>query len=238
MSSAKQSQLWIRSRSFKINTESTHLLKPHEGEHRLIVSLGIVFVIALQYQLPNNLSLGMQKYICGAELVLLLVLLVIAPIRIGTHHGATRNLSLFLNAVMTISNIASAVKLIEGLVQGSIDNANKLLISGSSIWLANIVIFSLWYWELDRGVPGARAEARKPLPDFLFPQMSSPEIGPKNWHPKFSDYLYLSLTNSTAFSPTDTLPLSRWAKFLMAIQSLTSLATVGLVIARAVNILK
>lgn len=238
MSLAKQSRLWIHSRSLKMNTDSDRWLKPHEGEHRLLVSLGILSVIALQFQLPKDLSLGFQKYICVAELLLLIILLLIAPIRIGTHHEVTRNLSLFLNAVMTISNVASAIKLIEGLVHGSIDNANKLLVSGGSIWLANIVIFSLWYWELDRGGPGARAEAKKPAPDFLFPQMSSPQIGSKNWHPKFSDYLYLSLTNSTAFSPTDTLPLSRWAKLLMAIQSITSLVTVGLVIARAVNILK
>ena len=104
--------------------------------------------------------------------------------------------------------------------------------------MANIVIFSLWFWELDRGGPGARAEARKSVPDFLFPQMASPEYGEKDWHPKYFDYFYVSVTNASAFSPTDTAPLSRWAKLLMLVQSLTSLVTVGLVIARAVNILK
>jgi uncharacterized membrane protein len=139
---------------------------------------------------------------------------------------------------MTISNTSSAFKLIDALVSGKITDANMLLLSGGSIWMANIVIFSLWFWELDRGGPGARAEARKSVPDFLFPQMASPEYGEKDWHPKYFDYFYVSVTNASAFSPTDTAPLSRWAKLLMLVQSLTSLITVGLVIARAVNILK
>lgn len=215
-----------------------HWHKPHEGEHRLPVSLVVLVVIGLQFLLPKDLSLGFQRYICALEALLLIALVALTPRRIGSHHKPTRNLSLVLTSVMTISNVASAAKLIESLVSGSIDSANKLLVSGGSIWLANIVIFSLWFWELDRGGPGARAEGRKPIPDFLFPQMSSPEYSEKGWHPKYFDYLYISITNASAFSPTDTAPLSRWAKLLMLIQSMTSLVTVGLVIARAVNILK
>lgn len=215
-----------------------HWHKPHQGEQRISVSLVVVLVIALQFLLPKDLSLGFQRYICVLEAVLLIFLVALSPRRIGKHHPPTRNLSIALTSVMTISNISSAIKLIDGLVQGTIKDANMLLLSGGSIWLANIVIFSLWFWELDRGGPGARAEARKPVPDFLFPQMSSPEYREKGWHPKFFDYLYISVTNASAFSPTDTAPLSRWAKILMMVQSLTSLVTVGLVIARAVNILK
>ena len=215
-----------------------HWHEPHKGENRLSVSLVVVFVIALQFLLPRDLSLGIQHYICALEALLLIGLVALNPSRIGTHHPPTRNLSLVLTSVMTFSNTASAVKLIDGLVHGKIEDANQLLISGGSIWIANIVIFSLWFWELDRGGPGARAEARKPVPDFLFPQMSSPEYSQKGWHPIFFDYLYISLTNASAFSPTDTAPLSRWAKLLMMMQSVTSLVTVGLVIARAVNILK
>jgi uncharacterized membrane protein len=221
-----------------VNTPETHWHKPHEGEHRLSVSLSVVLIIALQFLLPRDLSLGIQRYICVLEALLLISLVTLTPRRIRSHHAPTRNLSIVLTSVMTISNTASAIKLIDGLVQGSIKDANMLLLSGGSIWLANIVIFSLWFWELDRGGPGARAEARKPLPDFLFPQMSSPEYREKGWHPTFFDYLYISVTNASAFSPTDTAPLSRWAKILMMAQSMTSLITVGLVIARAVNILK
>jgi len=219
-------------------TTQAHWHKPHEGEHRLAVSLVVVLVITLQFLLPRDLSLGFQRYICGLEALLLISLIALTPRRIGKHHAPTRNLSIALTSIMTISNISSAVKLIDGLVQGTIKDANMLLLSGGSIWMANIVIFSLWFWELDRGGPGSRAEARKPVPDFLFPQMSSPEYREKGWHPTFFDYLYISVTNASAFSPTDTAPLSRWAKILMMVQSLTSLVTVGLVIARAVNILK
>ncbi len=221
-----------------VDTTKPHWHLPHKGEHRLLVSLVVIFVIALQFLLPDNLSLGFQNYICALEALLLILLIALTPRRIGFHHPPTRNLSLILTSVMTISNTSSALKLIDGLIQGAINDAHVLLLSGGSVWLANIVIFSLWFWELDRGGPGARAEGRKPVPDFLFPQMSSPKYCEKGWHPTYFDYLYISVTNASAFSPTDTLPLSRWAKILMTIQSLTSLITVGLVIARAVNILK
>ena len=100
-----------------------------------------------------------------------------------------------------------------------------------------MVVFSLWYWEFDRGGPGARAEAIDPYPDFLFPQMTNAEYSPEEWRPTYFDYLFTSYTNASAFSPTDVMPLTRWAKMLMMVQSATSLITVGLVIARAVNIL-
>ena len=106
------------------------------------------------------------------------------------------------------------------------------------VWLTNIVVFALWYWEFDRGGPVARALAIKPYPDFEFPQMTSPELAPPSWEPMFGDYFYLSFTNATAFSPTDVLPLSRWAKMLMLVQSAVSLLLAALVIARAVNILR
>jgi uncharacterized membrane protein len=101
-----------------------------------------------------------------------------------------------------------------------------------------VLLFGLWYWELDRGGPGARARGERDFPDFLFPQMTADDMAPPDWEPTFVDYLYLSYTNATAFSPTDTLPLSRWAKLLMLVQSGVALATVALVIARAVNILQ
>jgi uncharacterized membrane protein len=110
--------------------------------------------------------------------------------------------------------------------------------TGAAIWLTNVIVFALWYWEFDRGGPVARALARKPLPDFQFVQMQSPELAHPDWEPAFMDYLYLSFTNATAFSPTDVLPLSRWAKATMLLQSAISLVTVALVIARAVNVLK
>jgi uncharacterized membrane protein len=104
--------------------------------------------------------------------------------------------------------------------------------------VTNVIVFALWYWEWDRGGPLARAHGQHQYADFLFAQMQSPETASPDWEPMFLDYLYLSFTNSTAFSPTDVLPLSRWAKMLMMGQSSVSLVTVVLVVARAVNTLR
>ena len=219
-------------------TGDRHWHRPHDGEHRFPVSLVALIVIGLQYALPNNLSLSYQHWICYLELLLLIALYAISPKRIHSHHSPTRSLSIGLTTIMTISNTASAVLLIQNLIDGGITSATELLASGGSIWLTNIVIFSLWFWDLDRGGPGARAQAIQEHPDFIFPQMSDPDYAPDHWHPNFFDYLYMSFTNASAFSPTDVLPLTRWAKMLMLVQSVTSLLTVGLVIARAVNILQ
>ena len=101
-----------------------------------------------------------------------------------------------------------------------------------------MIVFGLWYWEFDRGGPVARALGINPYPDFQFPQMTSPEMAPPHWEPQFADYLYLAFTNAAAFSPTDVMPLSRWAKLAMTLQSAISIVTVALVVARAVNILQ
>jgi hypothetical protein len=117
--------------------------------------------------------------------------------------------------------------------------AGQLLATGSVIWLTNIVVFGLWYWEFDRGGPVARAlNLTNRYPDFQFPQMvSPPEMVPPDWEPAYIDYLYLAFTNAAAFSPTDVMPMSRWAKVAMTVQSLISIVTVALVVSRAVNIL-
>ena len=113
-----------------------------------------------------------------------------------------------------------------------------LLLAGSGIWLTNVIVFALWYWQFDRGGPVARALGVKPYPDFLFPQQTAPDIAPPDWEAEFVDYLYLSFTNATAFSPTDVMPLSRWTKMTMLVQAAASLLIVALVVARAVNILR
>ena len=113
----------------------------------------------------------------------------------------------------------------------------ELIFAAMQIWMTNVIVFGLWYWELDRGGPSARCRTSHREPDFLFPQMSTPAAAPPDWAPMFVDYLYVAFTNATAFSPTDTLPLTTWAKVLMAVQALASLLTVALVAGRAVNIL-
>jgi hypothetical protein len=140
---------------------------------------------------------------------------------------------------MSAANVASGVRLIADLLRGQgIHDPTELLLTGGAIWLTNVTVFALWYWEFDRGGPVARAVAPRRYPDFLFPQMTSPELAPPGWSPTFVDYLYTSFTNATAFSPTDVLPLSRWAKLTMMGQSAISLVIAALVVARAVNILR
>ena len=116
--------------------------------------------------------------------------------------------------------------------------AGPLFATGASIWATNVIAFALWYWEFDRGGPVHRAHATLRHPDLMFPQMVSPQLASPDWEPQFVDYLYLAFTNATAFSPTDVMPLARWAKLTMLAQAAVSLSVGALVIARAVNILK
>jgi uncharacterized membrane protein len=145
-----------------------------------------------------------------------------------------------LIGVSSLANAWSAGRLVLHLVQGTllIHSPARLLTTGAAIWITNVIVFALWYWECDRGGPARRTNADRPYPDFLFAQMQAPELARPEWEPGFADYLYLSFTNAAAFSPTDVLPLSRWAKMTMMLQSAVSLSTVALVVARAVNILK
>lgn len=140
-----------------------------------------------------------------------------------------------------VGGLQPAGELLRGpppLQLGPSRSAGELLSSAGDIYLTNIIAFGLLYWEVDRGGPVARAYADMPDPDFAFPQMSNQHLAPLHWEPGIGDYLYLSLTNATAFSPTDTMPLTQKAKLLMGVQSSIALITIGLAIARVANILK
>jgi hypothetical protein len=212
------------------------------GEPRWQVTLATLAAIALQLPVPGRLDLLQPTWVLPAlEGLLALGLVVANPRRINRQSIMLRYTSLSLIALISLANVWSAERLITDIVTGNntlTSHASTLLIDGGSIWLTNVIVFSLWYWEFDRGGPVARALAIKPYPDFQFVQMVSPELAPSGWEPMFADYFYLSFTNASAFSPTDVMPMSRWAKMLMLIQSAVSLVTVALVIARAVNILK
>ena len=219
------------------NFPQPHWLRTHRQENRGPILLVVLMVIALQFFIPKSLAIPHHKVFCFVEAVLLASIVLIAPKKLGLPHVPQRTLSLILNAFMMLSNAASAILLVEKIVNGSINSPARLLWSGFSIWLSNIVIFSLWYWDFDRGGPSQRAAAKDSIPDFLFPQMTDPAYASPGWFPTYTDYLYVSVTNASAFSPTDAMPLTKWAKLLMSIQSITSHILVGLVVARAVNIL-
>jgi uncharacterized membrane protein len=209
------------------------------GEPRWPVSLAVLFMIALQLRLPGDLSPAGAIILPAIELVLLVVLVGANPRRIDRRSPALRGMGLALISVASLGNAWSVALLVDGLVRGTTGSQpGPLLATGANIWLTNVIIFALWYWELDRGGPAARAAGAEPVPDFLFPQMAETSIDFHGWEPQFTDYSYVSFTNATAFSPTDTMPLSRWAKLAMMLQSAISLVTAALVIARAVNILK
>ncbi|HTT50304.1 MAG TPA: hypothetical protein VMH35_02730 [Streptosporangiaceae bacterium] len=210
------------------------------GELRWPVSVTVVVAIVLQTLLPGQLSLQplpgwLMPVLEGG---LLVGLAISNPIRIEHRARFVRWASLVLIFVLTGANATSAVLLVRGILTGHAGSgAGPLLASGAAIWATNVIAFALWYWEFDRGGPVHRAHGTFQYLDFLFPQMTVNELVPRDWEPIFVDYLYLSFTNATAFSPTDVMPLARWAKLTMLVQSTVSLALAALVIARAINIL-
>ena len=142
-----------------------------------------------------------------------------------------------LIAFTSLANAASVILLARFLLKGGAAGGTELLIAAINIFFTNIIVFGLWYWELDAGGPTCRHFGETRTRDFLFPQYDVKSVAPVDWRPTFVDYLYVSMTNGTAFSPTDTLPLTHRAKLLMGSQALISLLTLALVAARAVNIL-
>lgn len=210
-----------------------------EAEPRWQASLAVGVAIALQITLPDKVAFRPHWLLPAIQSLMLLGLVIANPLRINKESRRLRIATIALIAVSTAANAWSAGRLVVHLVQGTLGQSPAgLLLTGAAIWMTNIIVFSLWYWEGDRGGPAARAAGKRDHADFLFAQMQSPEIAPPNWEAGFVDYLFLSFTNAAAFSPTDVLPLSRWAKLTMMIQASVSLGTVALVIARAVNILK
>ena len=209
-----------------------------DGESRWAASLAVCVVVGLQVSLPRSLEFPPRWLLPAVGSVLLIGLLVADPRVDDRRESGLHATSIVLTGLMSLANAVSAGRLIKLLLDRHVaTEAGLLLRWGGAIWVANVVVFALWYWDLDRGGPAARAKAERPYPDLLFPQMADPETAPADWEPTFVDYLYTAFTTSTAFSPTDVLPLARWAKMTMLLQTLVSIATVVLVVARAVNIL-
>lgn len=203
------------------------------------VQLAVLVAIGLQLALKSELSVGPKYLIAGFECLLVLSLALFSTQSHKFIVHVRRGLAFILIAIISAANIVSLVLVIKELFVNQQVSGKQLILSSLAIYLTNIIIFGLWYWELDNGGDPHQPVENTPT-DFLFPQMTVtadlPQIA-ENWAPTFLDYLYVSVTNASAFSPTDTMPLTHRAKLLMGLQSTVSLITVALVAARAVNIL-
>jgi hypothetical protein len=207
-----------------------------DGEQRWWVALALLAAVILQTLLPNEFVLHPRYVLPAVELVALIVLVISHPERMSRRTRGIRIASQLLLGLVAVNTAISVGLLVHRITDAGQIRALELLVGGAEIWLTNAIVFGLWYWEYDRGGPASRALGRADKPDLLFPQMTDPSLA-KDWEPIVLDYFFVAYTNSTAFSPTDTLPLSRWAKVLFMLQSAISLVTVALIAARAVNIL-
>jgi hypothetical protein len=198
----------------------------------------IAISVALRIGVPHRESLGPNWLIPGIEFGLLACLVAADPAHLARRRRWLRWIAIVLVLALAAATLLATGKLIRELIVGGqvTNQASSLLASGAVIWLGNVLVFSLIYWLLDSGGPVARYLGERSYPDFAFSQQMSPELAPPGWHAQYVDYLILGLTTSTAFSPTDVMPMRSWAKLTMALQSIVSLCVVGLVIARAVNV--
>jgi hypothetical protein len=224
------------------------------GESRLLPIAAIVASALLYATLPSNFVVGagsgafsVARWVVPALTVLLLLVLVaslprthlLSWIGVEAERARLTRRLLVMGAIglLSVANATAIYLLVHLLLNGAQTHASALLRAGIHMWCLNVLVFGLWYWQLDNGGPVARLRAPRQTRDFLFPQHSTPELAEPDWRPHFIDYLYVSFTNATAFSPTDAMPLSRWAKVLMLIESAASLVLALMVAARAINIL-
>ena len=200
----------------------------------------LVVAMALPFLLPPRYSLFPQWLMPALPGALLVTLIIAYPCRIDRRSELIRACSIALVVVLCLGAAFFTGRLVVELVHGSsVTNSAALLLRvGGVAWVYLIIAFAFVYWEFDGGGPEARAVADPEFPDMAFPEQLNPSVAPPGWRPQFFDYLYVGFTNATAFSPTDVMPLARWAKLTMAMQASASLIILGLVIARAVNILK
>jgi hypothetical protein len=222
-------------------------ISSRRGEVRLPASVAVLVAIALYTALPNHLLVAPRYLIPAVELALLVPLIAINPTHLTRETRWSRIVSLSLVFVIIAANLVSLGILMHDLVSARVHDGTQLLWAALQVWLTNIVAFALAFWELDRGGAVARIQRSREqlaIADFRFPQDEDDDTVVEvaagasrhaDWMPTFVDYLYVSITNSTAFSPTDTMPLSTRAKMLMSVQAIAALVTSVLVIARAVN---
>jgi len=217
-----------------------HVRKVFKKTHDPIwqMQLSVLVIIGLQL-LTSNTFLPFHKiWVVSVEVILLLALIIVTSEGYSQISRSRRNLAVTLIGLIAAVNIFSLILLMDALFIGHIDVSGRgLLLNGLAIYITNVFMFALWYWEVDGGGPDHRTTLQAKR-DFLFPQMIHARYATEYWLPGFADYLYLSTTNVTNFASADTVPISHRAKFLMMIQSLVAVITVVLVLARAVNVLQ
>ena len=190
---------------------------------------------------PTSCATATRRWLFLVVLLVLLAVLIIGdPGRIDRDRPWLHNLTSVLIGVISVANADAAVRLVIGIVDTSsfTQNAKVLLASGAAIWLSNIIAFALWFWNLDRGGPAARAVGTGGSPALVFPEMVHTEHVEQGWIPTFVDYLHFAFATATAFSPTDVSAVKPWTKLMMMAEEAISLVVAVLVVARAVNILK
>jgi hypothetical protein len=198
--------------------------------------LATLAALLLYLSLPAALTIGPGWPLPAAESAVLAALVVAA--RSGRQARRRRSVAIGLVLVAALANLISLGLLVHYLIEGGQARGADLLDGGVIIWSTNLLLFAVLYWELDRGGPRRTGGSSAPVaPDLLFPQMTYDDYSTSGWSPSFGDYLYVSLTNQTAFSPTDAMPLTPRVKALMGLQGVAALITTGVVVARAVNIL-
>jgi hypothetical protein len=209
------------------------------GESRAPVVITAVVVIVLPFLMPPVFRPHFRWELAVVEVLLVVTLLVMDPGRIDRRSQKVRVVSLALIAAIATGSAFATARLVAEILgeRKGTNSAIELLWAGSLVWTYLVITFGFLYWQLDSGGPGERAHSTRRHPDLLFPQQAAPHVAPEGWRPVFLDYLYLGLTNALAFSPTDAMPLRHWAKAAMGFESVASLVILGLVVARAVNIL-
>ena len=211
------------------------------------VWIAIALAAVLQLVTPSVMDGWVDLTLCSL-LVLALVVLVVASREDGRlvarhihgHSTPARRFSQLVIVLLSIANLGTGLVLTVEILGDSSDfDAFDLLVNTGAVWVTNVIVFALWYWEYDRGGPGRRAEGTGALPPaFVFPQMADPELAAPDWRPFFFDYLYVSFTNAASFASADAVPTARWAKAAMLCQSALSLSLLLLVLSRVAGLLR
>ena len=209
------------------------------GETWWPVATAVLVASVLHAMLPEQLRIQTSFWLPWVVVVILIALIIADPGRIDRRRTWLRVVLDVLIGLITLANSYAVIMLVVGIVENAVFTVpRELLLAGGSVWLTNVIAFSLWYWDLDRGGAAERAHGSGRAPAFVFPEMTHTDHVPAGWTPRYVDYLAFSFATATAFSPTDVSAVRPWAKILVVCESLLSLILAALVIARAINILQ